>query len=1239
LNKKVFILIFIFLLCGVSSIQGQYNGGNGGGYDTTAINNAACTYALDYTLLFYAGGNGAGYDSSKIDMSTCTFSINTEFLIYAGGNGSGYDTTQISKVSCPTTINTEFLIYAGGNGSGYDTTQISKTTCPIPENSNFYLGSPITVGSSKGVISNTTANKNGPFILAAANKYAIVKGDCVELTTSGSGATSYVWTQSVGADIISSNAQNTSAKPTQNTIYTVTASGASDGCRNTGTVLIKVIDNGNTTISYPIAACNTQSTNQYQYPTIAGLTNGAFSISPSTGMTIDTKSGAIKTYSATAQVYVITYTYGSTCSNTTTASINITNNCATNDGVINYTNMYTGGLSNSVVSTNTLTTAVCAENPIIETKIFSGGLSNNVVSSINISAQTCPTNIDIRTLIYGGGFSNNVVSNNSLVLQACTYPVGDNFYLGGTGAGYNIAKKTPTTGSVTGTSVAVSADQTICPGSPITLTATGATNFTWSPATNLSNTIIANPIATPMTTTTYTVVGTGGVGCINTAKVKVTVLEDNFTKVSYGAYNFDETDMGVKKVNYIVGPLTGTFSYSPSGLFFNQETGSFTPGLSTSGVYAINYNYTKGACNYTYVSNINITTLPPSITYPAPSVFYINYAGITVTPTNTGGRAIAYEALDALPTGLTINATTGVISGTPTALIENTSIRLRAYNLNKSGGINYSDVFTMSLSVRKPIISSTNTLVETMSTTYGASSSSKTINIAGQYIIQSITVTAPTGLELSNSSNTGFANTLTLSQSGGNISSRNIYIRIKNNAAVGNITGNLVFASDAADNLTIPITTSYVAPAPLTISGKYFQKFYGSKITLGAGNSNFIATGLMNSETIGSVTITPAGGTAANDAPGLYAITPSAAMGGTFSTANYNITYTAGQFEVLYSLYGFEMSGIRANWVQGKVPIPKISGGVISLVTNNSARYTATIPTSFSNIIQRGVCWNTTINPTIGNTKIIDGATTTGNLTANLTGLTDATVYYIRTFITIGTYTYYGPNVKFVTAIGNDGSTIAKAATSGVQLHADFPALASGWYWIKSPSMTNALEMYVDMTEDGGGYDFYFITNGPDVNTVTATNGGTSLGLDLVMPRSTGHWKAMSNAVLAGIARGSSKVGSGIYASFFQTTYGVYRNTNAGNGGNSYTNKVMRSASYGGTTNAADWRVGDGGRWWLRDGTHSEPNGDYTNNGLLGLHAGGYVFPNPYDNSNIGFNDGGAYSTGLYYLVSTNTKQ
>ena len=217
-----------------------------------------------------------------------------------------------------------------------------------------------------------------------------------------------------------------------------------------------------------------------------------------------------------------------------------------------------------------------------------------------------------------------------------------------------------------------------------------------------------------------------------------------------------------------------------------------------------------------------------------------------------------------------------------------------------------------------------------------------------------------------------------------------------------------------------------------------------------------------------------------------------------------------------------------------------------------------------------------------------------------------------------------------------DGSSAGNAAVSGVQLHIDYPAKPSGWYWIKTPSMPNALEMYVDMTEDDGGYDFYIITAGPAVTLITQNNGGTPLGLDLVMPRSKGHWKAMSNAVLAAIA--ANKNGGGNYASFFQTTYGVYRTSNTVNGNGNYTSKVMRHSSYGGSTNAGDWQVKDGGKWWLRDATHGEPNGDYTLNGLLGLQAGGYGFPNPYSYTDIGFNDGGTYSTGLYYLVSTNLK-
>lgn len=217
-----------------------------------------------------------------------------------------------------------------------------------------------------------------------------------------------------------------------------------------------------------------------------------------------------------------------------------------------------------------------------------------------------------------------------------------------------------------------------------------------------------------------------------------------------------------------------------------------------------------------------------------------------------------------------------------------------------------------------------------------------------------------------------------------------------------------------------------------------------------------------------------------------------------------------------------------------------------------------------------------------------------------------------------------------------DGSTAQNAAVSGLQLHIDYPSKTSGWYWIKSPTMPNALQMYVDMTEDGGGYDFYPITAGPSVNyATTVSNGGTPLGLDLVYPRSKYHWRAMSNAVLQTISAG--KNGGGAYNDFFLTTYGVYRNTTAGNGSANYNGKTMRSAEYGGTTNAADWRVKDGGMWWIRDATYSEPNGDYTSDGLLGLGS----LPNPYSLTDLTFNDGYCcyYATGNYYLVSTNTKK
>jgi gliding motility-associated-like protein len=74
--------------------------------------------------------------------------------------------------------------------------------------------------------------------------------------------------------------------------------------------------------------------------------------------------------------------------------------------------------------------------------------------------------------------------------------------------------------------VKLPADTAVCNGNSVQLTATGAATYTWINNTiGLSNTTISNPIATPASATTYTVVGTDAFQCFtSTASVNVNVV-------------------------------------------------------------------------------------------------------------------------------------------------------------------------------------------------------------------------------------------------------------------------------------------------------------------------------------------------------------------------------------------------------------------------------------------------------------------------------------------------------------------------------------------------------------------------------------------------------------------------------------------------------------------------------------------------------------------------------------------
>jgi hypothetical protein len=102
-----------------------------------------------------------------------------------------------------------------------------------------------------------------------------------------------------------------------------------------------------------------------------------------------------------------------------------------------------------------------------------------------------------------------------------------------------------------------------------------------------------------------------------------------------------------------------------------------------------------------------------------------------------------------------------------------------------------------------------------------------------------------------------------------------------------------------AASSTVNASTQQVNAAPLSITAKAQSKTYGTLLAFGSGSTNFTSSGLQNSETIGTVTLSVNSNGGATNAPvGTYTITPSAAAGGTFSPSNYNITYNTNTLTV-----------------------------------------------------------------------------------------------------------------------------------------------------------------------------------------------------------------------------------------------------------------------------------------------------------------------------------------------------
>jgi len=179
-----------------------------------------------------------------------------------------------------------------------------------------------------------------------------------------------------------------------------------------------------------------------------------------------------------------------------------------------------------------------------------------------------------------------------------------------------------------------------------------------------------------------TYAGTGQQGSTNGYPLTAIKFFDPRDIIIDGSGNFYVADAtAIRKINVsgyeIDKPL-------PPGLYFDTGTGIITgtpAAASPPTDYTITAYNTGGASSFTIQITVNEVLQAPNIGYVSPQV-YSEFKTITpLSPINSGGAVTSTYTIDKLlPSGLTFDPTTGVISGTPVVLSPPTDYTIVASN-------------------------------------------------------------------------------------------------------------------------------------------------------------------------------------------------------------------------------------------------------------------------------------------------------------------------------------------------------------------------------------------------------------------------------------------------------------------------------------------------------------------------------------------------------------------------------
>jgi len=107
--------------------------------------------------------------------------------------------------------------------------------------------------------------------------------------------------------------------------------------------------------------------------------------------------------------------------------------------------------------------------------------------------------------------------------------------------------------------------------------------------------------------------------------------------------------------------------------------------------------------------------------------------------------------------------------------------------------------------------------------------------------------------------------------------------------------------------------------------------------------------------------------------------------------------------------------GSQISFSTSPILAPTMSTAIASSITSNEATSGGIVTgDGGGSITERGVCWNTTQNPTYSNNKTSDG-NGLGQFTSSLTGLSPNTTYYLRAYAVNSAGIAYGNEIIFTT--------------------------------------------------------------------------------------------------------------------------------------------------------------------------------------------------------------------------------